>query len=236
MQFRFSKENMYTGAGFVADSFQADIAAFVAVAPDDFDAAFVADFFAKRAKIKTATGGALRTGSTSQVTARLYQNMDKVKPLLDVLDIRLGLLPKEALTVPATKFGLKTLRDRIDKRDAEATSRALVVLQQAVADNFTVLKTKGHSATDQQTLADLHQLIDDDNALQNQTLNTNTGTTIVEDTDYKALDLVLGKIMRTGRLLFKANKQKRQQYEATAILKRMQAGEQPGNGPAPTPA
>ena len=236
MQFRFSKENMYTGAGFVADSFRADLAAFVAVAPDDFDAAFVADFLVRRAKIKTATGGALRTGSAAQVTARLYQNMDQVKPLLDRLDIRLGLLPKDALTVAPTKFGLKTLRDRIDKRDAEATSRALVVLQQAVTDNLTALKTKGHSAADQKALADLHQLIDDDNALQNETLNTNTGTTVVEDADYKALDQVLGKIMRTGRLLFKANKQKRRQYEATAILKRMQAGEQPSNDAGSTPA
>jgi hypothetical protein len=233
MRLRFTKENMYTGAGFVYDSFQADLAAFQAVAPKEFTTAFVTGFFAKRDKIKKATGAALRTGTAAQTTVRLYENMDKVKPLLDRLDIRLGLIPKKDLTVAASKFGLKTLRERIGVRDAEATSRALTVLEQAVTDNFDVLEDKGHSTTEQQELVDLHKLIDEDNALQNVHMNTNTGATLIEDADYLALNAVLSTVMRTGRLLHKTVKQKRQQYESASILKRMEAGEKPKPAVAP---
>ena len=235
MFLRFNRENMYTAAGFVRDSYQADHADFAAVAPDEFDAAFDKLLAAAIANIKGATGGALRTGSGAQVTARLYQNLDAVKPLLDRLDIRLGFIPKADLTVAAGKFGLKTLRERIDHRDAEAASRGLVVLEQAIADNLPVLTTKGYTPAEQKDLVRLHGLIDQDNATQNSTLNANTAATGIEDADYLALDKLLGKIMRTGRLLYKATKQKRRQYEATAVNQRVQAALHPAAPTPPTP-
>ena len=229
MRLHFIRENMFTAAGFVRDSYLADQADFVAVAPKEFDAAFDKALLAALAKIKGATGGALRTGSGAQVTARLYQHLDAVKPLLDRLDIRLGFIPKAGLTVAPGKFGLKTLRERIDARDAEAVVRALTVLEQAVADNFAVLHTKGYPTTEQQELARLHGLIDADNATQNTTLNDNTKATGLEDADYLALDVLLGKIMRTGRLLYKATKAKRRQYEAAAVTQRVQAAQPPAS-------
>lgn len=223
---------MFTAAGFVADSFQADRADFVAVAPAEFDDKFVADFVAKRQAIQGATGGALRSGGGAQVTIRLYQNLDAVKPLLDRLDIRLGFIPAKDLTVPAKNFGLKRLRERLAARDAEGSSRALTVLQQAIADNQRVLESKGYPKSELEALAKLHTAIDADNATQNSTLNTNTAATAGEDSDYLALNVLLGKILRTGRLLYKATKQKRQQYEVAAIGKRVQAAQHPGAAPA----
>ena len=223
MTLRFSRENMFTVAGFVLDSFTADRADFAAVSATDFSAAFGTAAQAARQRIKGATGGALRAGGTAQTTGRLYENLEKLKPLLDRLDIRLGLLPASGLTVAAKKFGLKTLRDRINARDAEAVSRALVVLAQALADNQAALLTKGHTAADTAQLAALHAAIDADNAAQNTGFNANIGSTSAEDADYQALDVMLGKIMRTGRLLYKTNKQKRRQYEAASLLKRVQA-------------
>ncbi len=229
---RFTKENMFTASGFVLDSFAADQADFRAVSDDDFNAAFATLAQAARQQVKGATGGALRSGGTGQVTTRLYANLDALRPLLDRLDIRLGLLPTAALTVPAKKFGLKTLRERLGARDAEATSRGLTVLLQAIADNLTVLKTKGYTAAEQAQLAALHTAIDADNAAQNTDLDANIGATVVEDAGYRALDKLLGKVMRTGRLLYKTNKQKRRQYEVAAILKRVQAaGPAAGGGP-----
>ena len=233
MAMRFTKENMFTASGFVFDSFAADQADFTAVSAADFDAAFASQAQTARQLIKGATGGALRSGGTGQTTTRLYATLDALRPLLDRLDIRLGLLPATALTVPAKKFGLKTLRDRLAARDAEASSRALTVLQQAISDNLTALKTKGYTAAEQTALATLHTAIDADNAAQNTGLDANTGATEVENADYQALDKLLGKVMRTGRLLYKTNKQKRRQYEAAAILKRVQAaGQADGPGPA----
>ena len=232
MFLRFNREDMFTAAGFVFDSFQADQADFVAVAPDEFDAKFLTTLLAARDKIKTATGGALRTGSGAQVTTRLYQNLDAVKPLLDRLDIRLGFIPAKDLTVPVKNFGLKHLRERLDARDAEAASRALTVLEQAIADNRAVLNTKGYPVSEHTGLTRLHGLIDEDNATQNSTLNTNTKATGIEDADYQALDKLLGKVMRTGRLLYKATKQKRRQYEAAAVNQRVHAALHPA-APAP---
>jgi len=166
------------------------------------------------------------------VTARLYQNFDAVKPLLDRLDIRLGFIPAKDLTVPAKNFGLKRLRERLDARDAEAASRALTALRQAIADNLPALNAKGYVADEQQKLAQLHAAIDADNAAQNTTHNANTAATTAEDADYQALDVLLGKIMRTGRLLYKTAKPKRQQYEAAAVGQRVHAAQQPKAVPA----
>ncbi|MGI4734859.1 MAG: hypothetical protein ACRYG7_06715 [Janthinobacterium lividum] len=73
-------------------------------------------------------------------------------PLLDCLDIRLGFIPKTDLTVAPGKRGLKTLRERIDHRDAEDVSRALVVLRQAVANNEKVLAAKSYSKAEEKEL------------------------------------------------------------------------------------
>ena len=77
----------------------------------------------------------------------------------------------------------------------------------------------------------LHGAIDADNATQNSTLNTNIAATGGEDADYQALDALLGKVMRTGRLLYKATKAKRQQYEVAAVTKRVQAARHPDTDP-----
>lgn len=236
MQYRFSKENMWTAAGFVFDSFDADQAAFVDVAAADFDGTFRTAAGQARQQIKTAVGGALRAGSTSQTTARLYRNMDAVKPLLDRLDIRLGLVPANDLAHPVKDFGLKTLRARLAARDAEASSRALAVLEAAVAASRDALAAKGYPAAEETELLRLHKAIDDDNALQNQGLNANAAATGIEEKDYKALDQVLAKIMRTGRLLFKATKQKRRQYETAWVQKRVDAGQTPPPAGPATPA
>ncbi|MDB5270447.1 MAG: hypothetical protein JWP58_3487 [Hymenobacter sp.] len=227
MQFRFSKENMWTAAGFVLDSFVADAPAFEDVSASEFGPNFQEQLVKAREQVKGAVGGALRAGAGTQVTARLYQNMDTLKPLLDRLDIRLGLAPAKSLANPVKDFGLKTLRTRLDARDAEASSRALTVLEAAIAASRDALAAVGYPATEEAKLLLLHQAIDDDNALQNKTLNTSTGTTLVEDKDYTALNKLLDKVMRTGRLLFKNNKQKRRQYETIWIQKRVAAGEKP---------
>jgi hypothetical protein len=223
MALRFSKENMPTAAVFVRDSFLADQADFVAVAPADFGPAFAADLQAKVARVAQATGGALRTGAGTGTTARLYGNLDALRPLLDRLDIRLGLLPASALAVPAKSFGLKRLRERLDARDVEAVSKALTVLQQAIADTQPALASKGYTAQELADLTALHTAIDAENAAQNTHLNASTTATQAEDADYKALDALLGTVLRTGRLLYKANKPKRRQYEIAAIMQRLHA-------------
>ncbi|MDO7876391.1 hypothetical protein Q5H93_16725 [Hymenobacter sp. ASUV-10] len=231
MRYQFTKENMWTAGGFVRESFAADLPRFQAVAKKEFDNEFLTTFDAARAKIKGATGAALRTGAGSQVTARLYASMDKVKPLLDLLEIRLGLVDAKALTVKVKDFGLKGLRDRINARDAEGVSKRLGTLATAIADNQDVLEDKGYEAQELVDLKKLTEEIDDDNLLQNTGENTSIETTEVEDGDYEAFDALLAKVMRTGRLLFKKQKTKRQQYEARAVTKRVVAGEKPKNDP-----
>lgn len=224
---RFSKVDMPTAGGFVRDSFVADQADFVAVAPDDFGPVFATSLQAALAKVAKATGGALRTGVGVPTTRRLYQNLDALRPLLDRLDIRLGLTPAADLTVPSKSFGLKRLRERLAVRDAEAVSQGLTTLQQAIQDNLPALQQRGYKAQELTDLAALHAAIDADNALQNTNLNASTTATQSEDADYLALDALLGQVLRTGRLLYKTNKPKRQQYVIAAILKRLHAADKP---------
>lgn len=101
-------------------------------------------------------------------------------------------------------------------------------LELAIADNQTHLVTKGYDTQELADLKKLHKAIDDDNLLQNTGENTSQDTTDIDNEDYEVLNKLLSKLMKTGRLLFKTVKKKRQQYEATGVLKRMVAGEKPG--------
>lgn len=225
---RFSKENMWTVAGFVLDSFETHQAAFVDVlGADTFGAAFVQQYTAAHLKIKGARGASPRIGGGAQVTVRLYANLDQLKPLLDRLDVRLGLLPAAALTVAPKKFGLSTLRNRLNARDAEAVSRALVVLVALIGENRPALDGKGYKTQELTDLVALQGLIDADNRLQNSGANTSHEDTKVEDADYTTMDHLLSQVLRAGRLLFKADKAKRTQYTATALHARVVAGELP---------
>ncbi len=225
---RFSRENMWTVAGFVLDSFEADQATFVdLLGADDFGPAFLTAFAAARAQVKAATGAAVRRGSGVVVTNRLYANLDALPPLLDRLDARLGLLPAEALTVPVKNFGLRALRSRLRARDAEAVSQGLGQLRHLIADNRSALDSKGYKKAEFDELTALHTAIDADNALQNVGQNTSQETTRAEDAAYATLNKLLGQVLRAGRLLFKNDKAKRRQYEQAALNKRVTAGDVP---------
>ena len=228
VKLRFSRENMWTVAGFVLDSFETHQATFLDVLGENtFGADFLTAFTDARLKVKGLTGAGLRVGSGTLVTDRLYANLDAVKPLLDKLDVRLGLLAAKDLTVPVKDFKLKNLRDRINARDAEAVSRLLVGLVKLIGDNRAVLDGKGYKEQELTDLTKLQGLIDDDNLLQNTGGNDRQEATVVDDADYQALDALLGQVLRAGRLLFKTDKVRRKQYEQVALEKRVTAGERP---------
>jgi hypothetical protein len=225
---RFSKENMWTVGSFVLDSFENHQATFVELFGDKtFGADFLAAYMAALAKIKGATGGAVRVGGGTLVTTRLYDNLEQLKPLLNRLDARLGLLSSAALTAPAKNFGLKTLRAGINSRNAEGVSRGLVQLLALVDSNRPLLDGKGYTDAERTALVALQSAIDADNKLQNSGANTNQEATKVEGADYAVLDALLGQVLRTGRLIFKSDSVKRKQYELRALNKRVIAGERP---------
>ena len=228
MRTSFVKEDMYTGGGFVLDSFEAHQADFVAVtSEDDFGAQFLADFTAAHAATKTLTGSGLNIGGVSQLTQQLYDRMDGVKPLVDRLDIRLGLANAKLLTVPVKNFGLGNLRRRIEVRDAEGTVKALGKLNAAIAANLTVLEPRGQNAAENKLLTDAETNIAEENRKQNKGQNNSTKGTVDENEVLKTFNTYLKKVMLTGRKLYKKNKQARRQYEQQAIIARMHAGERP---------
>lgn len=225
---RFSRENMWTVTGFVLDSFENHQQRFVDVLGEEtFGADFLTKFGNARLKIKGLTGAGLRIGAGTQVTERLYGNLDKVKPLLNLIDVRLGMIPKADLTVAPKKFGLPELRYAINSRNAEVVSRGLVTLVQLIGDNRTALNGKGYKEQELLDLVELQGLIDADNLLQNKTNNDSQELTPIDDAHYVAMDELLGQVLRAGMLLFKEEPEKRQQYNQRELQRRVDAGERP---------
>lgn len=228
VKLRFSRENMWTISGFMLDSFEGHQTVFVDLMGEDtYGADFLKKFRDARLKIKGVTGAGLRVGANTLVTGRLYGNLDKLKPLADRLEARLKLIPGADLTVPIKDFGLKRLRDRIDARDAEGVSFQLVKTVALIKANRKALDGKGYKDQELKDLTDLQGFIDDDNKLQNKNTNDSQEATVVDDADYVAMDAILGQLMGTARLIFKADKVKRKQYERPALLARVAAGERP---------
>lgn len=233
MRLSFSKEDMYTGSGFVLDSFEAHQAQFVAVtSEDDFGVQFLTDFLAARAAAKGLAGAGLNIGAVSQLTQRLYTRMDDVLPWLDKLDIRLGLIDAKQLTVPAKDFGIANLRRRIQARDAEGTVKALGKLNKAIADNLSLLEARGHKVEDTTAFADAETKIDEDNRKQNTSQNNVPISTQEEAKILKTLDAFVKKVTKTGAKLFKRDKVFKKHYTVKDVVGRMHAGERPKPRPA----
>ena len=65
MDHTFDKEDIYTGGGFVLDSFEAHQAEFVDVtSEEDFGVTFLAEFTAAHAAVKGLTGAGLGIGAS----------------------------------------------------------------------------------------------------------------------------------------------------------------------------
>ncbi len=175
----------------------------------------------------------MRIGETAQLTRQLYERMDNVKPYLDRLEIRLGLVEAKKLTVAVKDFGFAKLRRAIDGRNAEGVGQGLAALNAAIAANTALLAPRGQSASETQALTDAATEIANDNRKQNQGQNTSTESTVEENALLTAFDNYLKKVMTTGRKLYKKHKQARRQYEQTAVLARMHAGERPKDRPGP---
>lgn len=232
MDHTFDKEDIYTGGGFVLDSFEAHQAEFVDVtSEEDFGATFLAEFTAAHAAVKGLTGAGLGIGATSQLTQQLYGRLDGALPWLNKLDIRLGLMDPKTLTVPVKDFGLATLRKCIGNRNAEGAVTALGTLNKLIGANLAVLEPRGHKAADTAAFVEAELKIAEDNRAQNKGQNSSTKATVDENAVLVAFDGYLKKVMRTGRKLYKKTKQARRQYEQTALLSRMHAGERPKDRP-----
>ena len=225
---------MYTAGGFVLDSLEEHQAEFVAVtSEEDFGAGFLQEMQAAHASIKALTGSGLRIGETAQMTRQLYERLDNVKPYLDRLEIRLGLVEAKKLTVAVKDFGITKLRRAIDGRNAEGVVQGLATLNAAIAANTALLAPRGQNASETQALTDAETEIANDNRKQNQGQNISTNNTVEENALLTAFDKYLKKVMSTGRKLYKKHKQARRQYEQTALLARMHAGERPKDRPGP---
>ena len=228
MRLGFNKEDLFTLGGFVLDSYTTYRLQFEDIAPDDYHATFLKKFGDAREKLGDAPGAQGRTGTGKQVTGRLYENMDKVRGLLNKLQIRLDLVtdPKTLTVVPAD-FKVVQADDRLKNRDAEGGLKKLATLAALIADNLTALKLKGYKQPELTDLNELRGLIDTDNKLQNLHLNTSVKATALEDADYQAVDNFIRKVRKTAVRLFKGDKLTLKEFPRKALLARVHAGEKP---------
>src|SRR4051812_22847963 len=137
MRTSFLKEDLFTIGGFVLDSYTTRRAQFEDIAPDDYHPQFLTDFTLARTKLRDAAGAQGRTSTGKQVTVRLYENMDKVRALLNKLQLRLDLVkdPK-LLTVAPADFKVVQADDRLRSRDAEGSLKKLATLSALITENL----------------------------------------------------------------------------------------------------
>ena len=228
MRTSFTKEDLFTIGGFVLDSYTTYREQFEDIAPGDYHAQFLQQFGAAREKLKDAAGAQGRSGTGKQMTARLYANMDKVRGLLNRLQIRLDLVTDPTtLTLAPADFKVVQLDDRLRTRDAEGSLKKLATLASHITDNLSVLKTKGYKDQELTDLHDLRTKIDADNQLQQQHLNEGVQATELEDADYQAVDDFIRKVRKTAIRLFKGEKSTLKEFSRKALLARVHAGEKP---------
>ena len=153
---------------FIVDSFERDKADFGGYT--DFADPFENSYKAALLNVNNLVNPITYTLEMKKVTFGLYSNIFGLRDVMNVLQNYVN-NAGNALNVLPDDFGFKEVRRNIKRLDVEGLSGALNVVETNVANNFTVLKTKGYTTEMQNDLLARHVQILADNAMQNKLTN-----------------------------------------------------------------
>ena len=229
--FSFRNEEVPVVAGTVRDSLARDLADFGAFSPK-YSEAYLTGLSEKITLVETRTGTKVFLAQQKAITAKLYSDIDSLRPKLTRLEGYL-FLAKGTLNVAAPDFGISAVRKVMNNKDVEGLLDRLTHTLQLVDTNTAALETVGFSAVAKAELEGLRDSIRGANAEQNLKMDEKEAAVQSNDGLLSELMEMVMEIMDIGKRLYKYdNPEKTGDYTAKVIKGRIR---HEGGSITPTP-
>jgi hypothetical protein len=205
---------------FIYDSYVTDEADFKSFSPQ-FNDVYKTDYVDKFNAVKEILNSKILTAELKMITARMYNNAQKLKIEIDRLEAYTK-LTQANLKVSVADFKFKEIRKAANKKDFEGLIENLKISLQLTQDNLVALQAKGFTPTAKTAIEDLRTAFELDNAEQNRKLDQRRQT-VAENTDIiNTFYEKISEILAIGKVLYKkTNPEKAKSYTLSAIQKRI---------------
>jgi hypothetical protein len=215
-EFNFKAEELPAIGDFLVNSFTTDKEVFAVFSPQYADG--FSDLLLQRLKeVKEIIDPATITSQMKQATQKLYDAESEMNNLLDSIKRYCEMAGKE-LTIEPDDLKIPALRKCLHNRDAEGALKLARNIQQVVQPCLAVIQAKGYKP--EQLAANIETM---EKANQDQDKLLNQRRRLVEDNMEKLNDFwaMLNDIMKTGKLIHRANPARKDEYTQANILKRV---------------
>lgn len=202
--------------GFVCISFETYIVDFINYSPD-FKEPYLANYKSKLKAVEEIAHTKKIGQELKLVTSRLYKTMDGLREALNRLG---GYVDRvENLSVNPKDFGIRKVRDGMNRRDTEMFLSGMSFLIQNIDENMERLVAKGFSDSQRELFLVVKDSAKADNDLQN--IKIAERGSLVQSNMRKLNDLwvLMADIMKTGRILYKNTDAARAKEFTMTVLK-----------------
>lgn len=202
--------------GFIGISFESYIIDFINYSPD-FKEPYLANYKARLNAVEEIVFSKKIGHELKLVTARLYKTMDELREPLN----RLGGYVDRAvdLSVNTKDFGIRKVRDSINRRDTEMFLSGMAFLIQNIDDNMERLAAKGFSDSSRELFLSVKNKVKEDNDLQNIKIGERSNLVHANMRKLNELWLLMSDIMKTGKILYKNTDAARAKEFTMTVLK-----------------
>lgn len=212
-------------------SYQRDKADFVDLLPDDYTAAFDADFTQKLGMVNKLVASSVQQAQGMVFTAQIQELYDALPELLNRLEARVR--RATALTVPVKKFGIGDARTARNQGDKEALAGDLKTLLQNVAANEAALATKGQQPADTQKIQDLYDALVANSTSQGTNASTQRQLTQTNVGTINELEALMQHLFDDGKSIYeRRDKIRLKDYTYRQLLKLVRRAQQATPPPA----
>ncbi len=220
MEFKGRIEELPVMGRFLRDSFTRDLPDFTNFSPI-FSAAYKSSFDAKLVQVEGLVSTSFYIKDIKKLTDTLYNDVDKLRPMMTQLEgwVRLA---KSNLTILPKDFGIKQVRDKINRKDVEGLLKAVKVVAENVQANATALGSVGATTAAATAVQTLITKIKNENDEQNRKMNLKEEAVQANKSVIDELWTIMTDVMDAGKRLYKyTNKAKLGDYTKTMIMTRI---------------
>jgi hypothetical protein len=201
-------------------SFKRDLADFTAYSPI-FDQDYAEAFDQKITSINELVNPKIDTAERKIITARLYATMEGTLDPINRLEGYIK-LAKNTIPITAKDFGIKILRDKIHRGDAEGTLRNLRLVAENIDKYRTELNNVGFTAPLATQFTEAIISIDADNDQQYELLSKRKLLVLVNLGQFNDLYTQLNTICNAGKIIYRnTNPEKVKEYTFSYLLSKV---------------
>jgi hypothetical protein len=168
----------------------------------DYDGTYETNFETKLTAVKGIIDTHFHIGKIASLTKSIEADIPKISPYLDGLG-KYAKMAAAQLSVPLKQFGVKEVRNKVNRKEVEGLDGTLHSLILNIDDNFAALEARGYKQEKLDELKALKLKIYTENTEQEglkydkqQAVEANKGL-------FKEVLLIIADIQETGKILFK---------------------------------